>query len=420
MANNDMNHSLLKKFILTEIQSDEEQDFSYMIEGPHGIGKSAIVTEVCLEEDGFLIDLRLGQRDLGDILGMPVVLPVNDDLGKLLRNKFEHIKPELVRMAFVKDLSELGTMGDDKDVLAKYRDVTNVGKPYKFIAFFADEYNRGTKDVQQAMFELVYDRRMSGYKVHPKCWIFAACNDNMEIYTVTEGDPAFRSRFKKIKYTPTVDEWLIRGKKTGELSDELIFTISAQKALADPPKKKDNDLEFLNQPHPNRRSWHHASKFFVRNRTKFSETEMRDCMAAFVGGESAEIFRMSIHKMKDRQSKREENINTENSKANELYSNYIQFMRWDTGTAKAEVAKYNASELQALEALLTKLFGTYKYITKNAAGRIIELADVVIPKEVFARIWANVDDKYKFKAKLIKEADLKGKTNFFVQFDKLK
>lgn len=433
MANNEMNHSLLKKFILTEIHNPDEQDFSFMIEGPHGIGKSAIIVETCLDEDGFLIDLRLGQRDLGDILGMPAIIdvpnPTSTTKDLIIDKRFQHIKPDLIRNAFVNDLSELGLMGDEHDILAKrdengkpiaregLRDPKKYGKPYKFIAFFADEYNRGTKDVQQAMFELVYDRRMSGANVHPRCFIFAACNDNMEIYTVTEGDPAFRSRFKTIKYTPTVDEWLKWGKTTGELCDELIFTISSQKNLADPPKKQ--DIDFLNQPHPNRRSWHHFSKFYVRNRSIFSETEMRDCAATFVGGDSAEIFRLTTKKMKETISKKEASTSTESNKAKEFFENYIRYMKWDKNTAMAEMSKFNASELTVLEELLTQQFGTYKYITKNTKEKITELIDSVLPKETFARIWAKVSDQYQFRNKMIAQLAQDGKPDYFAQFDKL-
>jgi len=425
MANNDMNHSLLLKFILADVLSPEEQDFSFMIEGPHGIGKSAIVTEVCLLQDGFLIDLRLGQRDLGDILGMPAIVDipaVSNEVKEATKDlvidkRFQHIKPDLIRNAFVKDLSQLGVMGDENDMLAKIRSKDKIGQPYKFICFFADEYNRGTKDVQQAMFELVYDRRMNGSKVHPRCFIFAACNDNMEIYTITEGDPAFRSRFKTVKYCPTVDEWLQWGKKSGELCEELIHTISTQKNLADPPKK--SDLEFLNQPHPNRRSWHHFSKFFVKNREKFTESEMRDCAATFVGGDAAEIFRLCTVKMKSTQAKKEAAMSTEAGKASELFENYIRYMRWSKEVAKAEVDKMNASELATLEQLLTKQLGTYKYITKSTKQRVIELVEHVLPKETFARIWNNVSDLYQFRNKMKEQLRNDGKANYFDQFENL-
>ena len=429
MANNEMNHSLLKKFILAEISSSEEQDFSLMIEGPHGIGKSAIITEVCIENDGFLIDLRLGQRDLGDILGMPAIIDIENKIlnssddgststkSVVIDKRFQHIKPDLIRNAFVKDLNELGVMGDENDVLAKLRPKDKIGKPYKFVAFFADEYNRGTKDVQQAMFELVYDRRMSGCKIHPKTFIAAACNDNMEIYTVTEGDPAFRSRFKTVKYAPTVDEWLKWGATTKELCPELIHTISSQKSLADPPKKQ--DIDFLNQPHPNRRSWHHFSKFYVRNKNKFSETEMRDCAATFVGGDAAEIFRLCSKKMKNTTTKREESTITESQKSKDFYENYVRYMKWDKNTAQKEISKFNASELTALEELLTQQFSSFKYITKAARERVIELVEEVLPKETFARVWGSLDSKHPFKNKMIEHVVSTGNAKFFEQFDRL-
>lgn len=407
---NKMSHDLLKKFILAEMNSGTEQDFSYMIEGGHGIGKSAIVKEIALLQKGFLIDLRLGQRDLGDVLGMPII-----DTEVPAHPIFKHIKPELIRKAFVKDLNEIGLMGDDKDILAKDRLAEDVGKPYQFVFFFADEYNRGTKDVQQAMFELVYDRRMSGEKLNPKTWVFAACNDNMDVYTVTEGDPAFRSRFKTIKYSPTVEEWIKWGNETGELCEEVQYVITSKKDLADPPKGK--DIDFLNNPHPNRRSWHHFSKFFVAHRNNFTENEMRDICATFIGGDAAEIFKLITKQMSELKKKRQTSVASEAKKTDEVWENYFKLNRWTKKDLEKELSTYNPSDLQAMSESLVDNFNKYKYMTSTAKEKVLEFSQVV-NSEVFSYIWNSCNNTEAFKDKMTGFANSKGMANHFDQFKK--
>lgn len=396
-TNNRMNHTLLKKMITTELTSGEEQDFSYMIEGPHGIGKSAIIKEIALEFDAYLIDMRLGQRDLGDVLGMPHTFLINNV------PHFGHIKPDLIRAAFEPDITKLGLMGDANDVLAKSREKEKVGKPYQYVFFFADEYNRGTKDVQQSMFELVYDRRMSGEKLAEHTWVFAACNDNMDVYTVTEGDPAFRSRFKTIKYTPTVDEWRKWGKESGELCPELLHVFSVKKDLADPPASKNGEIDYLNNPHPNRRSWHHFSHFYTLHKNSFNESEMRDICATFVGSEAAEVFKLLVIKMKETQTKHDAAVNVEDSKIKELYAQFIQFHKMDKNLAKEKLSKFNPSEMNAFADLCIEQLSKFKFITSATKDCIIELSEI-INQETFAKIWNGVNDQYNFKAKMITHA----------------
>jgi len=413
VADNKMSYKLLRKMVESELSmilAGQEQRFSYLVEGPHGIGKSAFWKEMCLEFNGFFVDCRLGQRDLGDIIGMPTITVDSDGNKHMI-----HVKPELIRKMFVKSLDELGVMGDDNDPLAKDRDADRKGNKYDFILAFLDEYNRGTKDVQQAVFELVYDRRMNGDKVNSKTLIAAACNDNLEVYTITEGDPAFRSRFKTIKYTPTVDEWLNWGRKTGQLCDELCFMIESKKDLADPPKSK--DLDYLNQPHPNRRSWTEASAFYVMNKNNFTEIEMRDCIATYVGGEAAEIFRLMCGKMSKTTTAAPKAAATESKKVETFYSQFIRLHKWSPEVAKKELANFNPSEMQALADHCITHFNMFNYLTGVTKDRVETLSEL-IPAEIFAKIWNGVDNNNGLRDKMTSHVVAKGKPDHFKKFEK--
>ena len=130
--------------------------FSILLRAKHGVGKSSIIKQFAEEKKLHFIDIRLGQRDVGDIIGFPI----NED------GKFKHILPELLAPAF--------------------------NKPS---LLFFDELNRGTKDVQQAVFEIILDRRMNGKILHPETLIVSAINQDLNIYSVTDIDPALLSRF---------------------------------------------------------------------------------------------------------------------------------------------------------------------------------------------------------------------------------
>lgn len=413
MAANTMSYKLLRKFVEAEIHSildGKEQEFSYLVEGPHGIGKSAFWKEVCLEHNGFFVDVRLGQRDLGDILGLPTIVVYEDGSQHMI-----HIKPELIRKMFVSDLKELGVMGDKDDKLGKYRPDDRLGQPYDFVLGFLDEYNRGTKDVQQAVFELVYDRSMNGDRINSKVLLAAACNDNIEIYTITEGDPAFRSRFKTIKYTPTVEEWLNWGRKTGELCEELRFVIESKKDLADPPKGK--DIDYLNQPHPNRRSWHEFSKFYVGFKSQFTEIEMRDICASFVGHDSAEIFRLMSSKMVATTKAAGVATHVETKKVESFYNMYIRLHKMSNEVAVKELKSFNPSDFQALADHCITHFNMFNYMTGVTKERVKGLADL-IPQEIFARIWNEVDNKNGMREKMVGHVTATGQNNYFDKFTK--
>ena len=413
MAANNMSYKLLRKMTDAEIQSileGREQEFSYLVEGPHGIGKSAFWKEMAIEYNGYFVDLRLGQRDLGDIIGLPTIVVDPDGTKHMV-----HIKPELVRKMFVRNLDELGVMGDHDDKLAKYRPADRKGQKYDFVLGFLDEYNRGTKDVQQAVFELVYDRSMNGDRVNSKVFLAAACNDNIEIYTITEGDPAFRSRFKTIKYCPTVDEWLNWGRSTGELCEELIFVIESKKDLADPPKGK--DIDYLNQPHPNRRSWHEFSKFYTHFKTQFTEIEMRDVCATFVGHDSAEIFRLMSTKMTTTKKAATTAQGAETKKVENFYNMYVRLHKMSAEVASKELKSFNTSDLQALADHCVQHFNMFNYMTGVTKDRVEGLSQL-LPPEVFASIWNNIDNKNQLREKMVAHVTSKGAPEHFNKFTK--
>jgi MoxR-like ATPase len=163
---------------------------SILICGNHGIGKSQIVKQAAVELGVPIIDFRLSQNDVGDLKGMPFhcngrtvfappeYMPITEEDAKQLK--------KLLNLAADVHLGRYG----DKGIL------------------FLDEMNRACREVQQAAFELVLDRRLNLRKL-PDGWrVVSAINDDDDIYTVNAMEVAFLSRFFLIKFDPTIQEWM--------------------------------------------------------------------------------------------------------------------------------------------------------------------------------------------------------------------
>jgi hypothetical protein len=161
-----------------------------LLRGPHGIGKSAVPADVSKRTGKRLLDIRLSLFTEGDLIGVP-------------------------------DHDRIKTTG-----------VTSFAPPDWLHAactepctLFLDEINRATPGVQNSAFQLVLDREVKGWRLHPETLVFAAVNDSPE-YNVNEMDPALLDRFVTYDLVPTHKDWLTWA--TGEGLDELLVDFIRQ------------------------------------------------------------------------------------------------------------------------------------------------------------------------------------------------
>lgn len=139
-----------------------------LIWGHHGIGKSAAVRQLALEQGIGFIDKRLSLLEPGDILG----------LADLKNGMTRFAKPDWLP-------------SEGEGIL------------------FLDEINRARKDVLNAIFQLILDRRIDDYELPPGWHVVAAANPPGDDYTGTiEMDAALLSRFCHIKLDPSQAETL--------------------------------------------------------------------------------------------------------------------------------------------------------------------------------------------------------------------
>lgn len=150
---------------------------SILLRANHGVGKSRVVRQVASLLRKMLaakvgefpvIDRRLSQMTEGDMVGLP-----STD-GEVTRFN----PPDWYKQA--------------------------CNKP---CVLFLDELNRATPEVMQAAFQIVLDRELNGWKLHPETRVFSAINAG-SAYTVNEMDPALLDRFFCIDLSPDAREFI--------------------------------------------------------------------------------------------------------------------------------------------------------------------------------------------------------------------
>lgn len=214
---------------------------SVMLKGNHGIGKSQIVAQVAKNLEIPMIDFRLSQNDVGDIKGIP-----------FQRNGRTVFSPPEWFPITQQDADEL------KKLLGLAEDIS-LGRFGDKGILFLDEINRASREVQQAAFELVLDRRLN-LRSLPDGWrVVTAINDNDDLYSVGSLDPAFLSRFMVIDFNPTDKEWMDWAVANG-VHDSVLQFLTKHPELLDPNTDtiRENQQEGVKKLF-DRRSWHRFS-----------------------------------------------------------------------------------------------------------------------------------------------------------------
>lgn len=224
-------------YCLTQFPIEE----SILICGNHGIGKSQLVKQAARQLDVPCVDFRLSQNDVGDLKGMPFQV----------RGRTIFAPPEFFPLKEADAIQLKEFLGLTDDIMK--------GRFGDKGILFLDEINRANREVQQAAFELVLDRRLN-LRALPDGWrVVSAINDEDDIYTVNSLDPAFLSRFFMVKFEPTVEEWLdwAVGNKVHPV---IVEFIRRHNELLDPTKEllTEASTKGVTKVH-DRRAWHKFS-----------------------------------------------------------------------------------------------------------------------------------------------------------------
>ncbi len=216
-----------------------------LVWGHHGIGKSQIVQSLANEMELGFVDLRLGQMEVGDLIGLP-----SKEDGKTV-----WLKPSWFPREKTSGI------------------------------LFLDELNRARLDVLQAIFQLVLEHRLHTH-VLPDGWkIVCAANPSGSEYFVNELDPALLDRFLHVQFRPETSEWLGWGKDTGKIREEISNLIARYPHLLG-HQASEVPLEILPSP----RSWEMLSRVLQG----LEEELWFECSMGLVGREAAVAFLESL------------------------------------------------------------------------------------------------------------------------------
>lgn len=288
---------------------------SVLIEGDHGKGKSQVVGQVTAElsrESSRVyqfIDIRLAQREVGDVIGMPRAL---DNV-------------EITISAF-KDGKPFGDTKVLKNVTFHDAPIWFPQDPDSYGIIFLDEFHYATKDVQQAVMELALDYRLNMRNV-PAGWrVVAAGNHNQDIYGGTTINPALYDRFLKIEFKPTVPEWLDWAKDVG-VNRAITSYINKIPSDLDPPE----NLE-PGKIAPSRRSWTSLSEVcqYMKDERNFDPFKDLDYLILLAKGYLGEAVAINFTEYVRKEYK--------------IYSVSDIIDNWDKGMAK-DFSRYMVAEV---------------------------------------------------------------------------
>ena len=144
------------------------------IQGSPGIGKSDIVKTIVKQFNLELIDLRLSMCDITDLNGLP---------------KFEDGKASFQPF-------DIFPLQD-----------TPLPKGKNGWLLFLDEFNSASRSVMAASYKLILDRMVGNHKLHDRCVIVCAGNNDTDNAITTTMSTALQSRLVHLELEPTIKDW---------------------------------------------------------------------------------------------------------------------------------------------------------------------------------------------------------------------
>lgn len=225
-----------------------------LLVGPHGIGKSQGVRQAVEGQGiGKVFDFRLGQMaDTGDIIGL---LDVQSD----------------------KEFCEFKIPQRIHEVIQYCEN-----NPKKYGVLFFDEMNRTTKDILQAIFQIVLDHELNGLKFPKNMKAVCAINPATDDYNVLDfDDKAFADRFCHVKFEPSVTDWLEYA-RSSDVDPSITGFIGEHNNML---KVDHKNFDLPVEPSP--RSW-----FMVDRIKKLSNNHgiFQELLMGIVGNEAAAMY----------------------------------------------------------------------------------------------------------------------------------
>lgn len=175
-----------------------------LLEGKHGIGKSAIIQQFADNNDMYMFPLFLSTQETGDLIGIPSEIVVDG-----------HKVTQWSKPIWLNRMEEMAKSG-------------------KHCVLFLDELNRAPLDVRQSALQLVLEGKIHEHALPRvnglKSLVIAAINPSDD-YQVQELDPALLDRFLCLNVEVSAKDWLKYARENGVIQVIIDFISEFQNRL---------------------------------------------------------------------------------------------------------------------------------------------------------------------------------------------
>ena len=231
---------------------------SVFIKGRHGMGKSECVAQACKElsiETGLpyiLIDLRLSQYELGDMIG----IPRSRDTFNVTRNVYVNgILEQQIQVA--------------TNVMVHDLPLWFPTDPESHGFIFLDEMDRAGRDLHNWSMQLVNDYVSNFIPVPVGFNVIAAGNGDDDTYDTHALDHAVNDRYQTIDFRPNVSEWIGHAKASSVIDPIIKYIEKFGERVLDAPSNMERGKKY-----PSRRSW-----FKLSDRIKYLKSRGDDLIS---------------------------------------------------------------------------------------------------------------------------------------------
>jgi hypothetical protein len=190
--------------------------------GPHGIGKSQIISQLAKKLDYFYVRLDLSALTADDLLGFPQV-------------QFEYVNNDKTRTVWLSK-EMISNLKEDS-----YKPTTRSKMSYaipewiqgnydnKPVLLYMDDYTRSSPLIQNAVMNIIEEQRYMSWSLPQGSTILLSSNPDNNDYSLSGGDLAQNDRMISLQMKSSVSDWAAWA--TGVIPDKFIDFLQQHKEI---------------------------------------------------------------------------------------------------------------------------------------------------------------------------------------------